>query len=252
MNNDALYTFAIPKDISYGNTIALPSSIIPRPEIRYEVSLTRDPILIAQYKSLQRKLRKVDERFIGFRIPSTALRDDYEDDNDQFLLLHDGLNVQGGISMRVSTPKNPVILNLEQEIPLSKSQFFFSLKDNLPEFELNRYAYAEFDDLTIHPSFRTKEYLIMIFQALLEHCIDYRIRYMFGIADKIRARLYIQLYKSLNLDGQIYEGIDIPVCREHEHRKRYLLYADTKNFHSVPSDPEAKNLLNPIENYAFY
>lgn len=250
MNNDALHSFALPKDVIQNNVIG--SSGEQKFDIRYEVSLTRDPSLVAQYKALQKKLRKVDERFVGFRIPSAALQDDYEDPNDQFLLLNDGINVQGGISMRVSTPKNPVILNLEQEIPLPDGKFFFSLRESLPEMELNRYAHAEFDDLVLHPSFRTKENLKMILQAGLEYCIDYRIRYMFSVADMVRARLYSHIYSSFNIEYKVLDAIDIPVCPEHESRKRYILYADTRNFHTVPSDPEASNLLNPIENYIFY
>ena len=232
---------------------AAPQVILDAPEaINYEMHFTRDKELIAEYKNLRKQLYGIDPHFVGFR----ALTDDYiencEDDDNQMLIIHDGKRVYGGASLRISTPKKPVMLYLEQDVAPPKGKFYFSLREDMPELELDKYACAEFDELVLHPSIRNGDHIKAVCQAVLDRCIDHRVRYMFGSGDKVRSRLYIRVYRSLSLKADIHKGLDIPLRPEHENIKRYVLFGDMKNFHAVPSDPDATSLLQPIEEYEFY
>jgi len=218
----------------------------------YEMRFTRDKELIAEYKQLRRRLYGIDPRFVGFRIFNNNAAEDYEDTDDQMLILHDDSYVYGGACLRLSTPKHPVILDLEQDILPPSGKFYFSLGEHLPELELGKYAYAEFNRIVLHPSLRKGEATRKMFQAMLGRCIDYRVRYMFGIGDKVRTRLYRQVYNGMGLESHIRSDVDIPLREEYEGIKMYLLAGDMKRFHTTPDDRDAMCLLQPVENYELY
>lgn len=195
-------------------------------DTRYQMRFTRNKKLIADYARLRKRLYASDPRFVGFRIFNDAGAEDYADPNDQMLILHDGRRCLGGACLRISTPEDPVILDLEQDILPSAGKFYFSLRENLPDLELHRHAYAEFNRIVLDPSLRKGEATRRIFQAVLERCIQFRVRYMFGIGDKVRTRLYRQVYHSIGLDSRIRDDVNIPIRREYEGKKMYLLAGD--------------------------
>lgn len=221
-----------------------------RKEPTYEMRFTRQQGLIAGYKYLRKRLYGIDRRFIGFREFSAAAAEDYEDANDQMLILHEGNRVYGGACLRISIPKHPVILDLEQDILPPGGEYYFSLPKHLPELELDKYAYAEFNRIVLHPALRKGEATRRMFQAVLDRCIRYRVRYLFGIGDKVRTRLYKQIYNNFGLPA-IPNGVDIPMREQYEGVKMYLIYGDMKRFHAVPGDPDATGLLEPCEDYQF-
>ncbi len=220
-------------------------------EFGYELSFTRDQDLINKYKQLRHELYVSDERFVGFREFSYPEAEDYEDPDNQMLIVHNNGAVYGGVALRISTPKHPITMNLEQDIIPPEGTLCFSLKDQFPDFELSDYAYAEFDDIALHPDLREGKYVRMIFKNLLNRCIDYRVRYMFGVGDKVRTRLYRQIYINMGVEGGVHPTLDIPMRREYEGKKRYIVYGDTKKFHVLPHDPNAKRLLFPLGDYDF-
>lgn len=218
----------------------------------YEMHFTRDNLLINKYKLLREELCNKDPRFTGFRGLANNYLDDCEDPDNHMLVIHKGNDVYGGASIRISTPKKPVMFYLEQDVPPPKGKFYFSLKDEFPEFNLDKYACAEFDEIVLHPNLRKGEYVRMVCQTMLEHCISHNVRYMFGTGDMVRLRLYSRIYRSLNLQTAIHKGIDIPLQQNDENVKRYVLYGDMKNFHVTPEDPDATCLLHPAEDYEFH
>ncbi len=167
------------------------------------------------------------------------------------VLLHNGTTCFGGACLRISTPQHPVMLDLENDILPASGKYYFTIKDRFPEMELNKYAYAEATRITLPQNLRTKEAMRDIFQAMLDRCIEYRVRYLFGLGDKIRVRTYRQLFNSIGLPGYIDPKVDIPMRPEYEGKKMYLLYGDMKHFHAVESDPEASILLQPLSNFEF-
>lgn len=198
-------------------------------ETRYEPRFTRDGELIAEYARLRQRLYKIDRRFVGFRIFNDAGAENYEDPDDQMLILHDGQRCLGGACLRVSTPERPVILDLEQDILPPPGKFYFSLREHFPEMELDRHAYAEFNRIVIDPCLRKGEATRRIFQSVLERCVQLRVRYMFGIGDKVRTRLYRQIYRNLGFESHIRDDVNIPMREEYEGTRMHLLWGDMKH-----------------------
>ncbi len=221
-------------------------------EVNYKIQFTRNKNLIEQYKLLRKELYESDPRFVGFRIFKEAHAEDYEDYDDQMVILSDGNRCYGGACLRISTQEKYVTLDLENDIAPSNGKSYFSLQEHFPEMELGKYSYAEFNRIVIHPSLRKGEATRRIFQAVLNRCLDYRVRYMFGIGDCVRIRLYRQIYHHMGLDAHICNNVDIPVSDEYEGLKMLLLAGDMKNFYVTKNDPEATCLTKPISNYKFY
>ena len=144
--------------------------------INYEMRFTRDSRLITQYKQLRKRLYGIDRRFVGFREFADTAAENYEDPDDQMLILHDDHHVYGGACLRISTPQHPIILNSEQDIMPPPGKFYFSLREHLPEMELGRYAYSEFVRIVIDPRLRKGLALKELYRAALERCVQYRVR----------------------------------------------------------------------------
>jgi hypothetical protein len=218
-------------------------------EIDYEMRFTRDPNLIGQYKRLRETLYERDRRFQGFRRFTQIGAEDYEDADHQMLILHNGNRCYGGACLRISTPSQPTILDLENDILPDPGRYYFSLRERFPQMELDRYAYAEFNRIALHPALRKGEATRRIFREVLDRCIDYRVRYLFGIGDKVRIRLYRQIYTSVGMECRIRDDVDIPLRDEYEGLKMHLLWGDMKQFHTTESDPDAKLLLEPRSDF---
>ena len=75
--------------------------------------------------------------------------------------------------------------------------------------------------------------------------------YMFGIGDKIRIRLYRQIYRMTGMEGSTI-SMNIPMRQEYEGVEMDLIYGDMKNIYTTPSDPDASCLLEPFEDFEFY
>src|SRR5436309_2377054 len=118
----------------------------------YAVRFTRDPDLIGQYKLLRKELYAIDPRFVGFRLFNEIGAENYEDPDDQMLILYNGNRCYGGACLRVSTPQHPVVLDLENDILPDTGKYYFSLRERFPEMELGQFAYAEFNRIVLHPS----------------------------------------------------------------------------------------------------
>lgn len=213
---------------------------------------TRNHQLIAEYKELRERLYKIDPRFVGFRIFTDNDAENYENDpDDQMLILHDNNRVYGGACLRISTPQHPVILDLEKDIIDQSGKGYFSLKDHIPHLELDRYSYTEFNRIVLDPELRGREITREMFKCVLDRCIEYKVRYMFGIGDAIRTRLYMQIYAGFNLIGHRYKDIDILMRPEYENIKMHLISGDMRGFHYSDNDPEAKTLLSPRDDFKF-
>lgn len=220
-------------------------------DIAYEMRFTRDKGLIAAYKELRRRLYKNDPRLVGFRIFNDDDAENYEDDpDDQVLILHDGRQCYGGACLRISTPRHPVILDLEQDILPHPGTFYFSLKEHLSDMDLDTYSYCEFNRIILDPRLRKGEATRRMFQAVLERCLQYHVRYMFGIGDKVRIRLYRQIYTNMGMDCHIRHDIDIPMRKEYEGMKMQLLGGDMKKL-AAAANPGDASLLVPLDDFPF-
>ncbi len=232
------------------------------PRLQYDIEVmpdrpttmqfSRDRGLISDYKKLRKSLYKIDPRFVGFRIFSESDAENYGDPDDQMLLVHDeNGHCLGGACLRISTSHKSVILDLEKDISPSPGKKYFSLRDSLPEMELDRYSYAEFNRIVLEPSLRKGEITKKMFLAILDRCIKYRVRYMFGIGDMIRTRLYKRIYSNVGVYCVIQKDLDIPMRPEYEGLKMHLLSGDMKKFHITPQDPDATALLSPRSDFQF-
>ncbi|MGO9108335.1 MAG: hypothetical protein ACLP9L_03800 [Thermoguttaceae bacterium] len=219
--------------------------------IHYEMRFTRDQDLIGQYRQLRQRLYGIDRRFIGFREFTNTAAENYEDPDDQMLILHDENHVYGGACLRISTPRHPIILNSEQDIMPPPGKFYFSLREQLPKMELDKYAYSEFVRIVIDPRLRKGVAVRELYRAALERCLDYRVRYMFGIADKIRTRLYRQIYRNAGMEGSTI-SMNIPMREEYEGVEMDLIYVDMKKRYATLGDQDAACLLEPLDDFAFY
>ncbi|MGO9464932.1 MAG: hypothetical protein ACLQIB_10585 [Isosphaeraceae bacterium] len=119
-------------------------------------TFTRDPCLFAEFRKLRRQMFHADRRSVGFRIFNTESAEDYKDPDDQMLILHDHQRVYGGAYVRISTPNHPLVLGIEQDILPPPGKFYFSLREQFPELELDKYAYAELGRFLLHPSMPTR------------------------------------------------------------------------------------------------
>ncbi|MDX2073051.1 MAG: hypothetical protein SFX19_01645 [Alphaproteobacteria bacterium] len=236
------------------STIAEPSElVIPRGgDVPYHMRFTRDPQLISRFWKLRDKLYRSDPRFEGFRFFSYDEAENYLDPDDQMLIIHDEHRCYGGACLRISTPRKPIMLDMEKDISTGTGQWYFSLQEQLPDMQLDKYAYAEFNRIVVEPALRTGSLTKKIFEAIRDRCLEYRVRYIFGSSDLVRARYYKRLYMQLGLAGGVLENIDIPMHKDYEGHKMYLFYGDTKPFYTVDADPEAKRLLQPADSFEFY
>lgn len=226
-------------------------TFLPETDVEYEMCFTRNKDLISQYKLLRKQLYETDHRFVGFRIFKESDAEDYEDLDNHMLILFNGNECYGGACLRISTPEKRVTLDLENDIVLATDKKIFSLREHFPEMELEKYAYAELSRVVIHPSLRKGKATRGIFQAILRRCIDYRVRYLVGIGDKVRTRLYKQIYHAMGLDAYVRDDVDICLLEEYEGLKMYLLVGDMKPFHMASNDTEAKVLLKPRTDYEY-
>jgi hypothetical protein len=217
-------------------------------DISYEVKVTHEPALLNQYKLLRNKLYGIDERFVGFRIFNTIGAEDYDDPNHIMILLTNGNRCYGGARLTISTPQNPMILDLENDILPDPGKYYFSLRERLPELELHQYGYAECSRFALHPSLRTKQATRAILKSVLSIIEERRIRYLFCIGDRIRTRFYRQIFTTLNQPHMPQlDQVQIPMRPEYEGLKMMLLGGDTKHFHKNP-----ETLLNPISESVEY
>lgn len=220
-------------------------------EPHYEMSFTRDKGLIRQYKKLRRDLYDIDPRFVGFREFSDPAAEDYDDPDDQMIIMHNGNKVYGGACLRISTPKHHVILNSEQDVQPAPGKFYFSLREFAPELGLDKYAYCELIRIVVHPSLRKGIVVRKLYTAALQRCLEHRVRYMFGVADKVRARFYRQVYSGFNVEKKAVTEMDIPMRPEYEGIEMLLICADMKNLYISPNDKDALCLLTPAEEFEF-
>lgn len=223
-------------------------------DVDYRVKFTRNKTLIHQYKQLRKQLYDIDKRFVGFRYFNELNAENYEDPDDHMLILHDRHQCYGGACLRISTPKHPVMLDLENDILPESGKFYFSLREHLHDMQLNKHAYAEFNRIVLHPSLRKGEATRRIFRTVLERCIKHKVRYMFGIGDRVRIRLYKQIYTNFGMDCQIQENVDIPLREEYEGMKMYLLSGDLKNFYDEPqpSRIQHQTAYTPYQTLGFF
>ena len=149
--------------------------------------------------------------------------------------------VYGGACLRISIPKHPVILDLEQDILPPGGKYYFSLPKHFRNWNWTNTPTRSSTASCCILRLRKGEATRRMFQAVLDRCIQYRVRYMFGIGDKVRTRLYKQIYNSFGLPA-IPNGVDIPMREQYEGIKMYLIYGDMKRFHAMPSDPDADRL----------
>ena len=63
----------------------------------------RDPALINQYKLLRMKLYGIDERFVGFRLFNSIGAEDYDDPDNQMILIKNGKELlRNNLSISIS------------------------------------------------------------------------------------------------------------------------------------------------------
>jgi hypothetical protein len=220
-------------------------------DIPYEMHFTRDKGFINQYKQLRQSLYDIDPKFVGFRIFSHTSTENYEDPDNQMLILHNGKECYGGVCVRMSMPQRPVILEIEQDILPPSGKFCFSLRERFPELELNKYAYAEIGRFALRPDMCTNSIIKEMHLSTMQRCLDYRVRYFFTLSDKVRTRLYKRIYANAGVLCTIRHDLDIPMRPEYEGLKMHLLVGDMKKLYVVPSDSNADHLFEPFSDFEF-
>jgi hypothetical protein len=67
--------------------------------MKCEIKFTNDKELITRYKQLRKELYRVDPKFVGFREFTYTGAEDYDDTDNQMLILYDSNDVYGGVSL---------------------------------------------------------------------------------------------------------------------------------------------------------
>jgi hypothetical protein len=210
---------------------------------------TRNKGLLQQLKTLRESLYGIDERFVGFRIfQDDETSEPEEDAADQIVVVHDDAGkVYGGACLRVATPEHPIMMCSELDVLPAEGKFYYSFREDLPHLELDKYAYAEAVRFVIEPSLRTGVVGQAMRLMIAERCIKHRIRYVFCVGDRGRARFYKQVCRTYG-EGHFW---DIAMREEFEGVAMQLICGDCRPFWQTPEDPEAMSLLSPNIHFEF-
>ena len=194
----------------------------PNSTITFE--FTKDTMLIEQYSKLRSELYEKDNKFKGFRIFSHLEQEIYNDPNIDMLVAMDKNQCIGGAQLTICKTDAEILLPLEQDIIVNNQTKF--LKNNFPAMNLNHCNYGEFNRIVLRPEYRSGYYVKQIFGKILEKSLEYNVKYLFGMGDIVRARLYRRLYKAFNLDVVIYNDIQVPNKLDYEGLRMYLMSMD--------------------------
>ena len=141
---------------------------------------------------------------------------------------------------------------MEKDILPAPGKWYFSLRESLPELELDKYAYAEFNRLVIHPAFRTGVLTKRIFEAIQ------------GPLSRWPCPLYLRFQRchaGTLLQAAFHPGRTgrrrlattgySTTSANTKSTKMVLFYGDTKPFFVVTGDADGTALLDPITDLAF-
>ncbi len=202
-------------------------------ELVYE--FTTNPDLLDQYTKLRQSLYPTDDKFKGFRTFGYLPEEDYKKEQGKMLIVRKGNVVVGGAGLVISSPNERALLPLEQNIlPINGRQFL--LRRQFPNMRLENYSYGEFNRIVLLPEYRTGIYTKTIFKKMLIESERLGLRYLFGMGDRVRARLYKKLYGNFGLNVNICWDIDVPQKDDYENIKMYIMTMDLKDLdiHPMP------------------
>lgn len=192
--------------------------------VRY--CFTSDLNLVNDYWAIRRKLYYADNRSVGFRIFSDGFISDSFLRESDVLVVRKGNECLGGACLTISYPEAPTILPLESDIIPAPGDKIYSLKTHFPQYDLENEAYGEFSRMAVVPGFRDRTYSKEIFRSIIQRSLDSNMRYIFGMADERRARLYKQISKFLGFTMYIHSNISLPAKSDYENVQMYIISSD--------------------------
>lgn len=192
--------------------------------VRY--SFTSDLNLINDYWEIRRKLYYADTRSVGFRIFTDGFISDSFLRESDVLVVRRGNECLGGACLTISYPEAPTILPLESDIIPAPGDKIYSLRTHFPQYDLENEAYGEFSRMAVVPGFRDRTYSKEIFRNIIQRSLDSNMRYIFGMADERRARLYKQISKFLGFTMYIHSNISLPAKSDYENVQMYIISSD--------------------------
>lgn len=187
---------------------------------------TRDKKLLKQYVELRQYLYKHDPFFKGFRFFDYLEEEDYNKPQIQTLLiLHENRCVGGGC-LTVSTPQARILLSLEEDLGSSAEKGSF-LQKTFPELQLEQEKYCEFGRIAVHPDYRRGDCTKTMFCHVVREARAQSVRYMFGMGDALRLRLYKKIcMNEFGMKSTTYSNIKLPEKSDYEGVRMYIQMVD--------------------------
>ncbi len=184
---------------------------------------TDDKKLIQKYIELRENLYKNDPSFKGFRFFDYKEAEDYTKPHVQMLLMFINDRCIGGGCLTISTPEQRVLLPLEEDIGNDTNNKSF-LQSKFPELKLENERYCEFNRVVVDPEFRDGDCTIQMFHHVIPEAISKSVKYMYGIGDIFRTRLYKKICISeFSMYPTIYNKILIPEKSDYENTKMFIM-----------------------------
>lgn len=151
---------------------------------------------LRQYYRLRKMIYEID---LG--IPLSSFSDSF-DSISHTLVVRLKEKCVGGCRLTVCEAGSNRLLPSESEE--------FRLKNLAPELELDKYSYAEYSRLILLPDYRDGKVSEKIYKQLNRKARQLGVRYVFVIAQKSHARLYISSYRRLGYKVKMLSNVNIP------------------------------------------
>lgn len=186
-------------------------------------AFTKDISHIEEYCRLRKTLYTDDKKFRGFRFFDYRVDETKccMSENSHLMLVFDQKEVIGGACMTVSHRDAKLLLPLEYDIRTDYPEFRIS--DAFPDLELDGLLYGEASSLVLHPDFRKEGVMDDLFAALRVFCNQERIVYVFILANLVRARMYQQSSRMVDVPFFVNRSFDVPQKSDYEDEKMYLM-----------------------------
>lgn len=155
-----------------------------------------------------------------------------EDDHDRagyILVANQGNRIIGGARMVLATPDNPIVLPMEED--------GFSLKECVPDYDLEQQVYGEVGRFSILPQFcgGNSLYMGLYLLAMAQH---HTCRYLATVAPEVQAVKYVKTGKENGFHIGLFDFIEIPDRPYYNRIPMKLLIADLEGM------PDMRYLLN--------
>lgn len=212
---------AIPLPPSPSKPIGI--TLYRRNQITYKTVIDNEDSAISDFYNLYNQINRQDPRMIG--LPSGIYESPkFDAFAHRLFVAYDGRKAIGGLMLSIADKSS----RLPTEIDLKKR--IYELDPNLP---LNDCRYCEIHKMVLLPEYRGNTYnTSSLFEMALNEAVKQRCRFVFLLADKVRMRMYNQLFSRNGANPMHLKVIDasLPDHSSFEGIKMGVGYIDLSNY----------------------